>query len=100
MCGLTEPQPNERQAVLDRIVDGEHAVILVGDEETEFVIPASQLPDGATEGKWLRVRIEDGAIVENVVDEEATDAARARIGAKLAALRARGRRSSRVRRRE
>lgn len=100
MCGLTANQSNEQQAVIDRIEDGEHAVLLVGEAETEFIIPAVQLPDGAGEGKWLRVRIEGGTVTEIVVDEETTGAARTRIGTKLVALRARGRRSSRVRRRK
>lgn len=50
------------EAVLDRIEDGTYAVLLVDEQETEFVVPAEQLPDDATPGKWLRVRIEAGTI--------------------------------------
>lgn len=55
------------RAVVDRIVDGEHAVLLVEvgrsaddtDEadarEVEVVLPAALLPEGAAEGDWLRL---------------------------------------------
>jgi hypothetical protein len=42
-------------AVVDRIVDGQ-AVLLVGEEETELVVPAGALPDGVGEGDWVLVR--------------------------------------------
>lgn len=101
MCGVNEQQPvepTEEQAVLDRIEDGAFAVLLVGEQETEFVIPAEQLPDDATPGKWLRVRIEAGTITAITVDEEATQEAAARIASKLDALRKRGRGSSGIQR--
>lgn len=86
------------EAVLDRIEDGTYAVLLVDEQETEFVVPAEQLPDDATPGKWLRVRIEEGTITAITVDEEATQEAAARIASKLDALRKRGRGSSGIQR--
>jgi len=38
------------EAVVDRIVDGARAVLLVGDDETELVVPVALLPEGAGEG--------------------------------------------------
>lgn len=38
------------EAVLDRIVDGRFAVLLVGEEEEEHMIPMSEMPQGSKEG--------------------------------------------------
>jgi hypothetical protein len=82
---------NEK-AVVDRIVDGTHAVLLVGDDEVERIIPASDLPDGAHPGVWLKVRFADDELVEATLDAEETRSVQQRIAAKLAQLRQRGRR--------
>jgi hypothetical protein len=42
-------------AVVDRIEDGTHAVLLVGAEEVELVLDAALLPEGTREGDWLRI---------------------------------------------
>ena len=64
-------------ATVDRIVDGETAVILVEDDRDvieQFDIPADQLPEEVTgEGSILTVEIADDAIVELQYDSEATD---------------------------
>jgi len=80
------------QAVVDRIVDGVHVVLLVGPEEEERVVPRSLLPEGVREGTWLKVRFEGDLLVWAVIDEEATKAAAERVAAKLEQLRRRGRR--------
>lgn len=80
------------KAVLDRIVDKVHAVLLVGEEERELVVPAALLPPGATPGTWIRVRFDGENLAEAVVDEEETTKAWQRIAEKLSRLRARGRR--------
>mgnify|MGYP001230767829 FL=1 len=79
-----------QQAVIDRIVDGRHAVLLVGEEEVEKVVPRECLPEGSAPGTWLRVRFEGERLVEAVIDEAETERARARVQEKLAALRRRG----------
>lgn len=81
------------KAVIDRIVDGKTAVILIGEDERQHHYPASKLPEGAGEGTWLRVRVESGKIVSIVVDQEETDTVRRRIQDKLDKLRSRERRS-------
>ena len=73
-------------------------MLLVGPEEIEYVIPAAQLPEGASPGTWLRVRIERGIITTITVDEQATREAADRIARKMDALRERGRGSSKNRR--
>jgi len=67
------------KAVIDRIVDRKTAVILVGEDQRQHHHPANELPEGAQEGTWLRVRIEDGEIVSMEVDAGETDEVRRRI---------------------
>lgn len=74
-------------AVIDRIVDGRHAVLIAGDDE--YIVPAVQLPDGAEQGDWLRVRFGPGGIVAATVDDEETERRRARIAEKMERLRGR-----------
>lgn len=40
-------------AVIDRIVDGNTALILVGADERQHDYPSDGLPEGAKEGCWL-----------------------------------------------
>lgn len=42
-------------AVVDRIVDGRHAVLLVGEAEVELHVDVTLLPEGTSEGDWLRI---------------------------------------------
>jgi hypothetical protein len=78
--------------VIDRIVDGEHAVLLVGDAEVEHIVPAHRLPAEAVPGTWLRVRFDDAELVEIAVDARETEEVRARISSKMERLRQRKRR--------
>lgn len=82
----------EHKAVVDRIEDGKWAVLLIGEDQVEKVIPKASLPKRAKEGSWLRVRLEDDAVKEIILDAEATTAARGRMAAKLEQLRQRPRR--------
>ena len=81
------------QAVIDRIVDGKTAVILVGEDERQYHCPTDNLPEGAREGTWLRVQVEGGRIVAIEGDQEETDAVHRRIQEKMDKLRARGRKA-------
>jgi len=72
-----------QKAVIDRIVDGKHAVLLVGEDETEMVLPVKDIPEEAREGTWV-VLHEDGSIV---IDEAETDRVKSRIQDKMALLR-------------
>jgi hypothetical protein len=42
------------RAVVDRI-EGEIAVLLLGEEETRVELPLSRLPEGSHEGSWLKI---------------------------------------------
>ena len=79
------------KAVIDRIVDGRTAVILVGDDEREHHYPVDKLPADSREGTWLRVQVAGGQIVSLEVDQEETDIVRRRIQEKMDKLRQRGR---------
>ena len=80
-------------AVIDRIVDNEHAVLLVGDPpERELRVPLASLPAEVREGHWLEVELDADRLVSAMIDQGATERARARVRSKLDALRNRGRR--------
>jgi hypothetical protein len=53
--GSPSDAPQDVTAVVDRIEDGLHAVLLVGPDEVELVVDATLLPEGTEEGDWLRV---------------------------------------------
>lgn len=78
-------------AVLDRIVDDVHAVLLVGPDELERIVPKAKLPTDAKEGMWFQVVFDGDELVSIVIDEEATDDVRRRILSKMEKLRRRGR---------
>lgn len=80
----------KERAVVDRIVDGKHAVLLIGDGEVERVVPVSALPEGVGEGKALRVRFAGSELVFAIVDEGAQEAAAERVASKMDLLRRRG----------
>jgi len=77
------------KAVVDRIVDGRHAVLLVGQEQVERIVDVNCLPQGVREGTWLRVRFEDDHLVEVEIDHQETQESAARIQEKMEALRRR-----------
>lgn len=79
------------KAVIDRIVDGRIAVIIVGEQETQYEYPAIKLPEGAREGSWLKVTMGDGLITDITLDQQETDKVYYRIQSKMDKLRSRGR---------
>ena len=63
-------------AIVDRIVDGETAVLLIedGDEVVEqFDIDSEELPDDVGEGGVLTVEIDDGEIISMEYLEDETE---------------------------
>jgi hypothetical protein len=63
--------PSDR-AVVDRIVDGATAVLLVGPDELELHLPADALPEGATDGTWVILDREMSRPAVLGIDEELT----------------------------
>jgi hypothetical protein len=45
------------KAVVDRI-EGELAVLLLGDKEVKLDVALAELPSGTKEGSWLKVKFE------------------------------------------
>jgi tRNA threonylcarbamoyladenosine modification (KEOPS) complex Cgi121 subunit len=59
-------------AAIDRIEDGDMAVLYVGDDEkTQIDIPLSLLPDGVSDGDHLRITVS--------IDKASQDAAASRV---------------------
>ena len=81
-----DPIPHDR-AVVDRIVDGTTAVLLVGPAEAEAHLPASALPDGARDGTWLVVEPDDCTVRVLEIDRELTERRAADLGTRLDRLR-------------
>lgn len=79
------------KAVLDRIVDGDKAVLLVGEEEEERLVDVADLPDvdgqQVQEGSWLLID-ETGALT---YDSEQTEQRTESMADKLAMLQKRSR---------
>jgi nucleotide-binding universal stress UspA family protein len=71
------------RAVVDRVEDGELAVVLVGDEENFSIdLPVSMLPEGAEAGSHLRITVS--------LDEDSRRAADERVNALQERLEKRG----------
>lgn len=79
-----------QRAVVDRI-EGDLAVLLVGDREEEHHVPAARLPDGAGEGTWLLVSTA-GELRVLGLDPDGEAAQRDRVADRLEQLRGRRRR--------
>lgn len=79
----------KQSAVIDRIVDNTTAVLLLGEEQAQFLCPVDRLPQGSAEGMWLAVEIKDGRLIRAEVDFEKNREMQNRIRAKLALLRKR-----------
>ena len=74
------------KGVVDRF-EGKWAVIEIVDETEPRNIPRKLLLRGAKEGDHLQLEIEDGNVIQVMIDTDATDAAKERIKDKLDRLR-------------
>lgn len=74
------------KAVIDRFEDGQ-AVLLVGEQEKQFIVLRTSLPKGAKEGHWLKAELDGERLVSVAIDQEETARARQRILEKLERLR-------------
>ncbi len=57
------------KAVVDRF-EGERAVLLVGQEERQAIFPAANLPQGLSEGDYIRMKISYDAKTTKAAAEE------------------------------
>lgn len=81
-----EAVPDDR-AVLDRVVDGATAVLLVGPDEWEAHVEAAALPSGAEDGTWLVVDPEASPVEILGIDEEMTARRTRDVAARMQRLR-------------
>lgn len=72
------------RAVVDRIVDGKTAVLLVGAQEAELHIAVEHLPEGVKDGTWL---ILDFAELIVGIDQELTERRRGDLEGRLQQIR-------------
>ncbi|WP_161524620.1 DUF3006 domain-containing protein [Alteribacter lacisalsi] len=79
----------KKHAVLDRIEDGQWAVLLVGTEEKEVILPVSKMPGGAGEGDWFTVTLVGDTVSSVTRDEQASAQAREEISSKMETLKKR-----------
>ena len=95
MSGESVPQEASmaERAVIDRIVDGTHAVLLIGEGQIERIEPVERLPADVAEGDWLQVHYCGDTLVAIERDPDTTSEMRRRIAAKRERLRRRGSRA-------
>ncbi|RKD24575.1 hypothetical protein BEP19_09365 [Ammoniphilus oxalaticus] len=78
-----------KEAVVDRIVDGKHLVLLIGDEEKECVVPLSKMTEQLKEGDWVTLSFDaNDEIVDITSNPAKTSQKQDSIQAKMAKLRA------------
>ncbi len=76
----------QTKGIVDRF-EGEHAVLLLGENSERLIVPKTSLPAETKEGDWLQLVIEAGVVKSAVIDSEETNKAKNRIAEKLAKLR-------------
>ncbi|KYG30747.1 DUF3006 domain-containing protein [Alkalihalobacillus trypoxylicola] len=76
----------EKKAILDRIEDGQVAVLLVDYYEEEWNVSATLLPKDSQEGASLLVTIENQKIIHIQLDEAAQYISKERITKKMSQL--------------
>jgi hypothetical protein len=74
------------KAVIDRF-EGDYAVLFVGEENRQVIVPRKEIPEGAAEGEWLKVELDGDHVLHVEVDEAETASAKQRIAEKLDRLR-------------
>nr|TXF87500.1 DUF3006 domain-containing protein [Alkalicoccus halolimnae] len=75
------------QGFIDRIEDNKFAVIIIESLKEEYIVEASDLPDGVQSGSHLHVNISNGRITSMIYDKTKTNAVENRISDKMAELR-------------
>ena len=77
------------RAVIDRVEEG-LAILLIGADEKELLVPLRDLPEGAGPGVWLRVTVEGERLTHAEADSETTHIRKSRIRRTLNRLLGRG----------
>jgi len=81
---------HKTNAVVDRINDGKHAVILAEEIKREFVLSLAEIDESLREGLWLELTLdEDDKIIAIQVDEVLTSQKQTKVSDVMAQLRKR-----------
>lgn len=76
-----------KKAVIDRIVDQKHVVLLIGDDEKEVNVSVDILPKGAIEGSIVQVELDDcDQVTKLILDEDETKEAKDRVASMMEKL--------------
>lgn len=77
-----------KKAVIDRIVDQKHVVLLLGDEEKKVIVSIGMLPEGAIEGNIVQVDLDNrDQVTKLILDKEETKEAKDRVASMMDQLR-------------
>ncbi|MDN7246760.1 DUF3006 domain-containing protein [Planococcus shenhongbingii] len=85
------------RGTLDRIEDGQLAVILLEEEQREIVLPVQYLPKGSRVHSWFEIVMDGEEIISITLDEETAESKMNEAEDLMQKLRSR-RRSSRFKR--
>ena len=77
------------RAAVDRVEEG-LAVLLVGNDENEILVPLKDLPQGTSAGTWLLVTLEGDRVKSAEIDAETTASRQSQMRKKLDRLLKRG----------
>lgn len=69
-------EPMVMYAVLDRIVEEQHAVFLAEKNQVEWVVPMNHVPDSSVTGDWFRLYVIENEVESIERDEQRTGEAR------------------------
>lgn len=78
---------------VDRIEDGRFAVLLVDSLGKEFIVDISELPEGVSEGLYVKIILTDGEIREITAESEKTEAMEQKIADQLQRIKSKSSRS-------
>jgi hypothetical protein len=73
------------KATIDRFEEGK-AVLVVGENEDEYIVPHISLLHGVMQGSWLLIKVEDDCITNVDVGEQKPAKVKGRIAEKIARL--------------
>jgi hypothetical protein len=79
------------KATIDRFEEGK-AVLIVGEDKHEFIVPNTALLHGVIQGSWLLVKVEDDRIDNVVIGEKEKAKVKRGFAEKIARLMRWGRR--------
>ncbi|WP_062051861.1 DUF3006 domain-containing protein [Bacillus sp. JCM 19034] len=74
------------RAVIDRIVNDRIAVLVAEEVNKEYSVPKEQLPEGANEGTWLSLVVEQDQVMEMAIDKNMTETMEERVKNQLSRL--------------